>query len=561
MRPGWGYHARPTPRVPDIVERASTPAITLLAVGSTLIAAARLADPLLGHSSGFGWKEAAVLTSGAVAVVAAIVLTPLPVDRERPPQRSWLLWLGIASMGVLVLWSRLGSLNQSLWHDEIYSVVHYVHTGPTTIISGGYVPNDHVLFNLLNYGTTQVLGESEVTLRLWSVLPALAAAATIVWWAWRELGPWTAVVLAVLVATSPVHHDLAREARGYGLLFLAGAFMLVFSYRVAVGGSTRAWVLLGLAGVVGAFTAPQFALGFVGQSVPLLVRPDLRKRALLMLGAVALVLGLLYAPLLGDIAGSPETVSGGPLPWHGVVSGPAQYLLQPSFDLLAGRPTDAYQIVASDPDRILAGVLALIGAIVLWRARARMLCALLVVPVLFVYSVLTLARFHVHERYGSFLLFHALVLGAIGIIGLVRVLPRGVPRYAAGSAAAAIGTVMLMQTIDHSDRFQELPRENFKQVAKVVRAHGESKIVTDSTRPDGLRYYLGQQNMTVLPSAVLEESLCSASPPAVFVEHPYRSSGENPPPDVGCLARRGAVRVRVSQRDRGGHIDVWVASG
>jgi hypothetical protein len=30
--------------------------------------------------------------------------------------------------------------------------------------------------------------------------------------------------------------------------------------------------------------------------------------------------------------------------------------------------------------------------------------------------------------------------------------------------------------------------------------------------------------------------------------------------DVGCLRRLGETRVRVPQRDRGGHIDIWFAS-
>ena len=527
----------------------------LLGLGSALIAAGRLGDSLLGHAAGgFGWKQATALVLGAALVIAALAIAPLPDDVEQPTRGAWAFWLALGLLGVVVLWSTIGGLDQSLWHDEIFSAVHYIDAGPKTIVSGDYVPNNHVLFNLFAYGTTKVFGESEVTLRLWSLLPALIAAVVVVWWTWRLRGRWTALVLAVLVATSPIHHDLAREARGYGLMFLAGALMLVFSYRVVTGGARWDWILLGLSGVAGAFTAPQFVLGFVGQAIPLLARRELRTRALVMLAAVAGVLLVLYAPLLGDIARTSDTVSGGPLPWHAAVSGPVLHLIQPSFDVLADRPVDAYLIVPNSPDRILGGLLLLIGALLLWRTRDRMLCALLVVPLLFTYTLLTVGRFHVHERYGSFLLFHALVLAAIAVVGVVRMLPRGVPRYAAGSLAAAAAAVMLVNTVDRSERYQDLPREDFKRVSEIVRAHGQTKIVTDSTRPDGLRYYLGDENVTPLAG-----SIC-VSPPAVFVEHPFRGASEPPPPDVGCLRRLGETRVRVPQRDRGGHIDIWFAS-
>jgi hypothetical protein len=45
---------------------------------------------------------------------------------------------------------------------------------------------------------------------------------------------------------------------------------------------------------------------------------------------------------------------------------------------------------------------------------------------------------------------------------------------------------------------------------------------------------------------------------SVYVDHPFRTPGEAPPPDLACLERRGAELVRVRQRDRGGRIDVWI---
>jgi hypothetical protein len=539
-----------------IAHRPTALAIAPLALGSALIAAGLLADSALGHATGgVGWKQATALVFGAVLVLAGMALAPLRDDEQPSRGTTALVWLALGLAGALLLWTRLAGLNQSLWHDEVFSVVHYVARGPQEIVSGDYVPNNHVLFNLLGYGTTRVLGESEVTLRLWSVVPAIAAAVLIVWWTWRLRGRWTALVVAVLVTSSPIHHDLAREARGYGLMLLAGALMLVFSYRVAAGGGRSSWIVLALAGVIGAYTAPQFVLGFVGQSVPLLARRELRKRALVLLVGVGAVLLLIYAPLLADIVRSPGTVSGGPLPWHAPVSGPILHLVQPTFDVLADRPTDAYLIEPNTPDGILAGLLVLIGALTLWRARDRMLSALLVVPLLFVYTVLTIGRFHVHERYGSFLLFHALVLVAVAIVALVRVPARGAPRWAAAAVAAVVAIVLLVNATDRSDRFQTMPRENFKRVREIVTSRGVTKVITDSTRPDGLRYYLGAANVAQVVGPVCK------SPPVVFVSHPYGKAEDLDPGDLSCLRVLGAVQVRVPQRDRGGHIDVWFPPG
>jgi hypothetical protein len=472
-------------------------------------------------------------------------------------------WLVIGGVGAFVLWSRLVSLDQSLWHDEVFSVVRYTSGGPKDIVFGDYVPNNHVLLNLLSFATANVFGETEVVYRLWSVLPAIGAAIVVVRWAWRRLGLWTSATLALLVATSPIHHDLAREARGYGLAFLAGAVMLVFSYRVAAGGGRRDLAILGVAGAMGTFTVPQFIIGFVGQVIPLLVRPDLRKRVLQMLGVVGAALLVLYAPMLSDIARSPGTVSGGPLPWHGPLSAPTGHLLQPSMDVLADRDVDAYHITPNHPDRFLIGTLALIGALLLWRAGDRMLSALLVVPVLFTYSLLTAGRFHVHERYGSFLLFHALVLAAIAIVGMVRAFPARGPRYAVAGIAAATAAVALGHSLTRSRDYHEVPRENFKRVAQIVNDHRATPVVTDSTRPDGLRYYLSDRKVAALPSPWLDFLLCSpkAPPvlelPTIYIEHPFRGPNEPPPRDVSCLKRRGAAGVSVKQRDRGGKIDIW----
>jgi hypothetical protein len=111
--------------------------------------------------------------------------------------------------------------------------------------------------------------------------------------------------------------------------------------------------------------------------------------------------------------------------------------------------------------------------------------------------------------------------------------------------------------LDVAERAAEAPSEAFKEVAQVVRGAQVDRVITDSPRPQGLRYALGDRPFTVVPPAVASSLLCTERAPLVFIEHPFKA---NPPPsDTRCLARRGAVRIRLPQRgDRGTYIDVWI---
>ena len=79
--------------------------------------------------------------------------------------------------GLVLVWSRLANLGTSFWGDEAYSAYYYADRGPHAIFFGTYVPNNHVLFNLLNWVTTGAIGHFEAAYRIWSVVPGLAAVA------------------------------------------------------------------------------------------------------------------------------------------------------------------------------------------------------------------------------------------------------------------------------------------------------------------------------------------------------------------------------------------------
>jgi hypothetical protein len=536
----------------------------MIGVGLVLIAAGRFGGELTGASSSeLGWKQWTALLAGTAALGAGCALVPLERDAclaRLPWRRVALGVLGV--LGALLLWMLLVALDQSLWHDEAFTALTYVSQGPDEIFFGTYVPNDHVLFNALAWVTTRAVGESEIAYRFWSVAPALAAAAAIVAWSWTRLGRWVAVVVGLLTVTSPVLLLLARQARGYGLGMLAGVLMLVFADRFARRQGWKSLTGFAAAGLIGTATLPVFAVAFAGQALPLLVARRTRKPVAAAVGAAGLGALLLYAPLLSDILDSADQQFGRTLAWHGPLTTGATDLLGPNVQVVSDAelpPALPDATVAGD--NAIAGAIALAGAILLWRAGERMLTALLVLPSLCLYSVLTVGAFGVEPRFTSFLLLHAIVLAASGTVGLIATAPTASVRRAAVVAAAGVSVLALVHAVRLADDLHDLPHENFKQAAEVVRSSGATRVLTDSTRPQGLQYYLGAANVVQLPAAELERRFCSAGGQFVYVDHPFRGEGDEPPPDVRCLQRRGAKRVTVRQMDRGERIDVWVVNG
>jgi hypothetical protein len=105
---------------------------------------------------------------------------------------------------------------------------------------------------------------------------------------------------------------------------------------------------------------------------------------------------------------------------------------------------------------------------------------------------------------------------------------------------------------------RDLPRESFKEVANVVAESGIGTVATDSARPEGLRYYLGDE-LIVAPGTVLEPLLCEPAQEVVLVQHHgFPSSPGWDPAALDCLARKSVARVRAPQLKRGRSIDVWI---
>jgi hypothetical protein len=143
--------------------------------------------------------------------------------------KSTQIWcgLGILLLGIAV---RLPHLNQSLWYDEMTTLVDYV-IGPWSKIlaakSGEYVPNNHVLHTVLAkiVYTIVARGEAipprEAVLRLPAFLAGLLVPFALAW-PLRRSDPLLALIVALVTMLHPWLVAMSVEARGYSLLLLLG---------------------------------------------------------------------------------------------------------------------------------------------------------------------------------------------------------------------------------------------------------------------------------------------------------------------------------------------------
>jgi hypothetical protein len=455
-----------------------------------------------------------------------------------------------ALAGTVLLWTRLLELDVSFWHDEVFTVLNYSSRGPDAIFFGESEPNNHVLYSLLSWATTRLLGDSEEAYRLSSVVPAIAAVAALGWWSWRRLGVPTALVFAILAVTSRVHLDLSTQARGYGLAFLAAALMLIAADRLNLTGSSRALGAFAGAGLVGICTLYVFVLAFAGQALALLSKPALRRGVAAASAVVALAALVFYSPLFDDFA---ERRPRGQELGSRAFTQPLEDLAAPSLQLLFSTGSRPALFAA------VAAAFAAVGTVAVWLRAGRGLAFALFVPPLFTYLIVGAAGIAVQPRYGSYLLFHVLLLIAAGVAELGGWLAR--PR-ALRPVTILVGVLLAFfassRILDASAGRQELPLENFKDVAQVVDGIGIDRVVTDSARPEGLRYYIGDDRLRVLSPRRVERLVCTGSGPLVYVRQDFLLESHGRPADVGCLERRGATRVRIEQRGYGDFIDVWM---
>src|SRR5689334_1322536 len=93
--------------------------------------------------------------------------------REMPRTSSLPTWLMLAAITVLAAVLRLWQINESLWVDELHTS-WCLQAGFENVAPRAAEGNQSPLYFWLLWGVTRVLGESEFTLRLPSLLAGIA---------------------------------------------------------------------------------------------------------------------------------------------------------------------------------------------------------------------------------------------------------------------------------------------------------------------------------------------------------------------------------------------------
>jgi hypothetical protein len=472
-------------------------------------------------------------------------------------RENWIWFVIFGSLAVLLAWSRLAGLSMSFWHDEVYTVVHFAGSGPSRIFSADYIPNNHVLFSLLSWVTTRLLGPSEVAYRFWGVAPAIAATGWLSWWALRRFGVLAGATVLLLMSVSPALFLVTREARGYGIALLAMCG-LVIQGDSALRNSEKAkvWPFI-VFGTVGVLTLPVFVLPFVFCAIPLVAVRSLRRRILIGITISGTLALSWYSPMLSQIVENSSQEFGEPVLWHSFASMSPSRLVFPIARLLL--PGDIEVPPPPDPGDSLLFLIVVhaafwsliaIAFVRTWPSDRRPLLWLLVLPIVGTYGPLAAIGAWASFRHVSYLSVPWFALVAIGVGGLVDLV--GKMRYPFLVGTAALGVWIVFSFYPVADTVIQTPLENFKEAGRQVNESGLRRVVSNSARPDGLRHYMDPR-LELLSAAELEGLFCGQESGYVFIDHLFKSDEV----DTACLEAKGEQGIPINQRARG-RITLWL---
>jgi hypothetical protein len=464
-------------------------------------------------------------------------------------------WIGL--MVLLMGWSRLVALDLSLWLDEAFTGVNYVRGGPSSVLGDDFTVNNHVLFSLLAWVISEALGESEVALRLGSAVPAIGAGLLVTWWMWRQTGPLSAAIFALLVATSPLHFSLSRSARGYGLAMLAMAGLLVFGHREVRG---RPWAIVGysLAGAIGVLTVPVFLLPLAFSSGVVLFLGRRWSRMAAGWVLIGIFSAVIYGPRLGQLVEASGQEFGQVLAWYELIyawffhlaEGNALVLMQQDG---ASTPAGTFLPVESmNSGRVVIAVVASLlllascaVAVRMWGRRDSYIIWGTSLPIIGTYVILWLMGAHVAGRFVSFLLIPLFALVGVGLAAVLEGLPASARPSSAG-IGVLLTVAMAWGFVADTERWHRLPYEAYRDAAAIAKATSRP-IITDSRRPVGFEFYLGQSFEAVEQADV--SSFCDSD--VVFIHHRYLNDQIEPCGD------RAELIGRPKQIGRGGSMELW----
>ncbi|MCG3122561.1 MAG: hypothetical protein GIKADHBN_00953 [Phycisphaerales bacterium] len=232
---------------------------------------------------------------------------PDDADGSSPRRPRWLRAAAWAALVVAAVAIRLPHLTESLWYDEVWRTRVVLRPGNLESLLLHDVHNP--LYNAFMYAWISVIGDSEFSIRLPSLLFGLASITVLYRWMHARFGPGPARLAAALLLVSPVHAWYSCEAKNNMLVMLLGILAVVQTDALLTKGrwtdafGAAIWSALGL------LTSWQAGLvvipAWIGGAVALLSAdrstPQSRAaaaRRLKLLGGSILIALVMLSPLL-----------------------------------------------------------------------------------------------------------------------------------------------------------------------------------------------------------------------------------------------------------------------
>ncbi|MBW1765166.1 MAG: glycosyltransferase family 39 protein, partial [Deltaproteobacteria bacterium] len=147
---------------------------------------------------------------------------------------------------------RIPSLQESLWFDEAYRTFLMLNSDNISKVLFHDVHN--FLYNGLMYLWINIFGDSELSIRIPSLLLGYAATFIFCSWTHRKFGPSMALGVLIWVLFSPFHIWYSTEAKNNALVMFFAVSVFVSYANLLENGGWK-WVLIDtVAGTLGIFS-------------------------------------------------------------------------------------------------------------------------------------------------------------------------------------------------------------------------------------------------------------------------------------------------------------------
>jgi len=477
-----------------------------------------------------GWSEA---LGRRVTLEGARWNERLTWRREGAVEKLAMVVLVLAGMAFLAVFGKV-MVTTPLQVDEVGTVRSFSSKGPGYVMTHYGAAKNHVFFNLLSSVTPGRDSYAGWRGRLWSLLAFAGLLGVGLRFFVKRKWYLEGGFFFFFATTSQRALETNLAARGYGLLafFSVLACVCVWSYFER----PRWGAAIGLAVcvVLGTYSVPHYLL--FGGLLLLLLWWWTRDGRVWWLGvASVLAIGLLYAPILGQVAS--------------VATNYSDVMGQSYPDLNALYNTFNWYLLQQKSWVVFAALVGVAAApFALWKKDEVGGKALTLIGVTsFVFLVICLKMETPRVRATNFVTFPLLFIGVLAVGKALRM-----PHFSAARCWLVLGAALFLAwgTWIKVRDFKYIPKENFQASGEIIRAiYPKGVNIHVNERPDKLANSLPKEYLKPGPF----DEVAWARGAQAFLDSDFRAEKRPVPSAAGDRA----IELRVPQ-SKGKYQAVWV---